>query len=96
MADKIYCGNARIVTTKFGDITKVSMSKDDINKIVKYMKEGDSNWINLEVIEKKDPTKGKATHYVSIDTWKPEKREETGLPPSDIQPGDDEGDDLPF
>ena len=96
MADKIYCGNARIVTTKFGDITKVSMSKDDINKIVKYMKEEDSNWINLEVIEKKDPTKGKATHYVSIDTWKPEKREETGLPPSDIQPTEEDDNDLPF
>jgi hypothetical protein len=89
--EKIYCGNAKIVKTKFGEITKISMHKDDINKIVKHMKENTSDWINLEVLEKKEKKEGKPTHYVSVDMWKPESKE------SNTQSSNsNDSDDLPF
>lgn len=74
MEDKIYCGSGRVVSSKFGDITKISMHKDDINKIVKYMTENNSDWIKMELKEKKEKTEGKPTHYLQVDTWKPEPK----------------------
>lgn len=80
MSETIYCGNARKVSGKFGEITKVSISKEDINKIVAYMKSNGLDWVNLDIKEKKNPS-GKNTHSVSIDTWKPEKKDNNnGLP----------------
>jgi hypothetical protein len=75
--EKIFVGNGRIIETKFGKVPKGSMSKDDINKIVKYMKDNNLDWINWEMLEKKPENKveGKPTHYIQIDTWKPEKKE---------------------
>lgn len=73
MSEKIYCGNAKIVKTQHGDLTKISMSKDDINKIVTYMKQEKSDWINLVMKEKKNPVEGKPTHYLEVDTWKPDE-----------------------
>ncbi len=71
MSDKIYCGSAKIVPTQYGELTKVSFHKDDINKMVSYMKENGGDWINLVVKEKKEKVQGKATHYLEVDTWKP-------------------------
>jgi hypothetical protein len=88
--EKIYCGNAKVVSTSFGDLTKISLSKDDINKMVGYMKSNKLDWINLVVKEKKNKVDGKPTHYLEVDTWKPEAKE---IPPE--QPMEDK-DDLPF
>lgn len=77
MDNNLYCGNARIISTKFGDLTKVSMHKDDINKVVKWMKENNSDWVNFAIKEKKEKTEGKPTHYCEIDEWKPDKKEAT-------------------
>jgi hypothetical protein len=92
MSEKIYCGNAKIIETKFGGITKVSFHKDNINAMVKWMKENKSDWINIAIMEKQNPEQGKPTHYGVIDEWKPK---ETKLPPSDIK-AEDVDDDLPF
>lgn len=69
--DKIYCGSGRIVTTKFGNIMKLAMHRDDLKKIAQYMNEEKSDWINLSVLEKQNKVEGKPTHYVVVDTWKP-------------------------
>lgn len=74
--EKIFCGSGRIVNSKFGLVPKISLSKDDINKIVKYMKENSLQWVNLEMLEKKDKQEKKPTHYLVIDTWKPEKKQD--------------------
>ena len=100
MDEKIYCGAGRIVSGKFGDITKISLSKDNINSMVKYMKENGLDWINLELKEKKEKQEGKPTHYLQVDTWKPEakpKPEVTHDPEVivDLDPASDE-DGLPF
>lgn len=100
MDEKIYCGAGRIVSGKFGDITKISLNKDNINSMVKYMKENNLEWINLELKEKKEKQEGKPTHYLQVDTWKPEakpKPEVTHTPEVivDLDPASDE-DGLPF
>jgi len=69
--EKIYTGSAKIINTKYGDLTKVSFHKEDINKIVQYMKDNNTEWINLVIKEKKEPQEGKPTHYLEVDTWKP-------------------------
>lgn len=98
---KIYCGSGRIVTTKFGDLVKLSFSKDDVNKIVKHMNDNNLDWANMVLKEKKEKVEGKPTHYLEIDEWKPEekkgtKRPEQQLPKSDIGGTFGEDDDLPF
>jgi len=95
MAEKIYCGNARIVNTKFGELTKVSFSKDDINKMVTHMKSENSNWINLVVKEKKNKTEGKPTHYLEVDNWKPDNAINANDSFNSLN-DDDEENDLPF
>lgn len=86
MSEKIYCGNGKIVKTKFGEISKFSMSKKDINTIVKYMKDNNLEWINIEMLPKQKPEASKQTHYLKIDTWKPNKDNKN----------EENSDDLPF
>jgi hypothetical protein len=90
MSEKIYCGSAKIINTQFGDLTKVSFHKEDINKIVSYMKDNSSDWINLVVKEKKEKVEGKPTHYLEVDTWKPDPATQKKAEPIDT------GDDFPF
>ena len=70
--DRIYCGSGKIISTDYGTMPKISFNKDDINTIVKYMKDNNLEWINLDMKEKRDP-KNKNTHYLEVDTWKPEE-----------------------
>jgi hypothetical protein len=72
--ETIFVGSGKIIETKIGQMTKLSFSKDDINKMVKYMKDNNLDWLNCNFSEKKNKTEGKSTHYVSIDTWKPENK----------------------
>ena len=106
--EKIYAGSAKIVQTNYGEMTKVSFHKDDINKMVQYMKDNGSDWINLDIKAKQSPQDGKPTHYLEVNTWKPQvPTNGTSAPPQAIrQPqipqaqaptqGDDDGDTLPF
>jgi hypothetical protein len=99
MSEKVYCGNARKIATKFSEIIKVSFNKDDINKMVKWMKDEKSDWVNIAIMEKRSPEQGKPTHYGVIDDWKPEAKNEATkepeLPPSESL-DDNPDDDLPF
>lgn len=71
MSEKIYCGSARVIPTKFGDLTKVSFHKDDIKKMIEHIKSDGGDWINLVIKEKQNKIEGKPTHYLEVDTWKP-------------------------
>lgn len=93
MSDKIYCGNAKIVYTNFGELTKISFSKGDINKMVSHMNSEELEWINLVIKAKKDPQPGKPTHYLEVDTWKPEKKVEQQPTAPSFESGEDK---LPF
>jgi hypothetical protein len=64
--EKIYGGNAKIVTTQFGDIWKVSQNRSDIEKLLKYMNDNDTEWVNLDIKEKPNKVEGKPTHYLEL------------------------------
>ena len=69
MSDKIYCGTGRVQITRFGDLLKLNLHRDDIQKIVNWMNENSSEWASLTVKEKREKVEGKPSHYIELDTW---------------------------
>lgn len=63
---KIYGGNAKVITTKFGEMWKVSQNRSDLEKLLKYMNDNDTEWVNLDIKEKPQKVEGKATHYLEL------------------------------
>jgi hypothetical protein len=63
---KIYGGNARMITTKFGDMWTISQSRKDLETLLKFMNDNDTEWVNLSVKEKQEKVEGKATHYLEV------------------------------
>jgi hypothetical protein len=98
--DAIYAGTAKLVATKFGEMTKVSFNRTDLEKLIKYMNENDTEWVNLVIKEKKEKVEGKPTHYLQVDEWKPnttkEKKEFTLNTEKNEMVNKFEGDSLPF
>jgi len=60
--EAIYAGTAKLVATKFGEMTKVSFNRTDLEKLTKYMNENDTEWVNLVIKEKNEKVEGKPTH----------------------------------
>ena len=79
MNEKIYCGNARVIDTQYGQLTKISMSKSDVNKIDKFMESEGVEWVTIAIKEKREKKEGKPTHYLEVDQYKPEESK-TDLP----------------
>ena len=70
--DDIYCGNAKIHRfNDGGEILKISMTAEDVDKLKAAI---DNGWVNLVTGERRTPSKSGFTHYVKIDTWKPTER----------------------
>lgn len=63
---KIYGGNAKMITTKYGDMWKVSQNRTDLENLLKYMNDNDCEWVNLDIKEKPQKVEGKATHYLEV------------------------------
>lgn len=91
--DKIFVGSAKIITTQFGELMKVSFSQSDLDKLNANVSNG---WVNCNVKEKKNKVEGKPTHYLEIDTWKPSG--EKASAPQGTNKGKilDDADPLPF
>ena len=71
---KIYGGNAKVITTKFGEMWKVSQNRSDLEKLLQYMNDNDTEWVNLDIKEKPQKLEGKATHYLEL--YQPKEKEE--------------------
>jgi hypothetical protein len=94
---KIYGGNAKIIQTKFGEMTKISQSRSDLEKLLAYLNANDSEWVNLVLKEKQEKVEGKPTHYLEVDDWKPVQlanKNEGNFKPSEKRIV--ENDNLPF
>ena len=63
---KIYGGNAKMIETKYGQMWKVSQNRTDLENLLKYMNENDTEWVNLDIKEKPQKIEGKATHYLEL------------------------------
>ena len=68
MDEKIFCGNAKIINTQYGELTKISFSASDLEKLKNEL---DNGWVNCVLKEKKNKVEGKPTHYLEVDKWKP-------------------------
>lgn len=67
MSEKIYCGNAKVIETKYGKMLKISFSKKDLQELNKAM-EG-KEWVNCNLKEKQNKQEGKPTHYLELDNY---------------------------
>jgi len=97
--EKIYVGNAKKITTQYGDLMKLSITAEDVEKMQANLSNG---WININIKERREPSAGGMTHYLEVDTWKPNGEKaasndnapaaEAPVPPqNELQP-----EDLPF
>jgi hypothetical protein len=91
MTEKIYCGNAKTIETKFGKMLKISFSKSDLQALNKAM-EG-KEWVNCNLKKKQTIVEGKPTHYLEIDTYV--KPNETNFD-NTLSSKSEKVDDLPF
>ena len=85
MSEKIYVGSGKAHSEY--PIVNISICLTDIKAqaedfIFEY---NNKKYIKLKVVEKKEPDKFGKTHYVEVDTWRPEQKEQEA-----------EKDDLPF
>jgi hypothetical protein len=67
---KIYGGNAKMITTKYGELWTISQSRKDLENLLKYLNDNDAEWVNSSVKEKPEKVEGKATHYLEV--WQKE------------------------
>ena len=88
MSEKIYCGSAKEIQTKYGPMMKLSLSSSDIEKMQANL---DNGWVNVKLLEKREKVEGKPTHYLEVDTWKPDPNQRR-----EPQPEVDGNSDLPF
>lgn len=72
--EKQFVGSAKIINTKYGELTKISFSKTDLETLTKALNNG---WVNCVVKEKKNKVEGKPTHYLEIDNYKSDKAPQT-------------------
>jgi len=71
---KIFGGNAKVITTRYGDMWKVSQNRSDLEKLLKYMNDNDTEWVNLDIKEKPQKVEGKATHYLEL--YQPKEKDD--------------------
>lgn len=97
MSEKLYCGSGK---EKFdGNLVDVTICLSDLpkDKIFEY---NGKKYIKLKVGKKKEVDKYGKTHYVEVDMFEPEKKQETKpepvLPPSALGDEIAEDGELPF
>jgi len=88
---KIYGGNAKMITTKYGDMWTISQSRKDLETLLKFMNDNDTEWVNSSVKEKQEKVEGKATHYLEV-----YQREAVQVANKTLEKRIDENDTLPF
>ena len=67
---KIYAGSGKVINTSFGQMTKISFSRSDLQKLIEYCDSVGNGWVNLDLKEKKDKIEGKPTHYCEVNQYK--------------------------
>jgi len=67
---KVYVGNAKVIKTQYGELTKMSLTAEDVEKLQQNLENG---WINVVIKERREPSASGFTHYLEVDTWKPKE-----------------------
>ena len=66
--ERIFCGSGKEIETQYGKLMKLSFTEADLKALQDNMENG---WVNAAVKAIKEPKEGKPTHYLQVDTWKP-------------------------
>ena len=53
--EKVYVGNAKKITTQYGELMKLSITAEDVEKMQQNL---DNGWINIVVKERRSPSAG--------------------------------------
>lgn len=97
MADKVYCGNGKKITTRYGDMMRLSISESDLQALQDNL---DNGWVNVKVLERREPSASGMTHYLQVDDWKPGQDRDAEAPaakkPAAGSTSDAAVEDLPF
>jgi len=64
--EKKYFGNAKIVTTSFGEIPSVWLSNQDLKDLLEYLERRGQKGVSLSVKKRKDPDNFGNTHNVEL------------------------------
>lgn len=67
---KIFAGSGKVISTQYGQMTKLSFSRSDLQKLMDYCDSDGNGWVNLDLKEKKDKIEGKPTHYCEVNQYK--------------------------
>ena len=70
MSEKIYVGNAKVISTQYGQMTKISMRTEEVQTLQDSLSNG---WVNLIIKERREPSQSGMTHYLEVDNWQPNK-----------------------
>ena len=98
---KIYAGSGKVINTSFGQMTKLSFSRSDLQKLMEYCDSVGNGWVNLDLKEKKEKIDGKPTHYCEVNQYKGSGAPQTPramnqAPANTFSTSDSSGDTLPF
>ena len=77
---KIFAGSGKVIQTQYGQMTKLSFSRSDLQKLMDYCDSDGNGWVNLDLKEKKDKIEGKPTHYCEVNQYKPTATGQTPAP----------------
>lgn len=68
MAEKSdFIGNAKVVTTKFGDLYNLGFNRDHLNQMLNTMDEEGIDWFNIKLTKSKN-----GNPYMVRNDWKPD------------------------
>jgi len=93
--EKIYVGNAKVQKSQYGDILKLKIGPNDVEKINKWAKDNEG-WVNISIMESKKPSDKGYTHYAIIDQWKPDPSKSKKATGTTSASKPDDSDNLPF
>tara|TARA_R110002111_G_scaffold57693_1_gene97638 strand:- start:218 stop:508 length:291 start_codon:yes stop_codon:yes gene_type:complete len=96
MEEKIYVNGIIVKEKTFdngGTQLKMSVKTDEFVKQLSEVTE--NGWANLIVSRRKEPSETGITHYVVVDTWKPNQKS-SSMKPEMVIPESDSDSGLPF
>lgn len=94
MEEKKYVNGVVIKEKQFdngGSILKMSVKVDDFINELKSI--SDNGWANLIINKRKEASDKGITHYVVVDSWKPDAKKASGKM---VEVASNDSDDLPF
>ena len=68
MSDPIFCGSARTIPTKYGDMLKITFRAEDLQRLNDNV---DNGFVSATVHQKQNPAPDKPPYYLKVDKWKP-------------------------